>query len=1144
MDVSVGIVDAPNGTGLVDGYEPINDSMEDTPPREDYPGLTDTPASEIPTDPMMMADPDGMLPEYYDEQQPSETQSQFDQEEEEPVGEIPIDPAMIDPALMAGTASQRVSEPRSTSEEPTGTIEVHDPSMQIAEDSLMDDVAQTDFAETKEVKSDADVEQEDNGSSEQVVVNGSVGDSSDPQRESGDTSLAGPSDVAPTADSTQHSVSSPADQTSGSATKGNRSSPPETRAKFAEVKAEAKAQNSLTGFQSQEQDKEQEQEPAPKTPKPTTSSEITTRSSTHKGSSSPEMTRTTRRSKAAQEQAELAAHVRQKFSEKPAVSTPLKKEQVDKATPESEKKSYKPQPRPTGRWAHLTPYVDGEYSVYPEKKVRSDDETNADDQSPEDKEDKEPNDMEPMVDDNDDAGDAQATEVPTPALNTPRRGSPVPDSGAITAFGSPAPAVAEDGDDDSVSDTEEPQRSRHFRYRKIRDADEYVSALENYENMSTADLYAVLEAINVSMVQWQTEWTGLGRRVDDYENAQRRRAADAKYESRTRNLHQHNFNYEEPDFAVKGYKAKEKETMSETRYLQAQDRIMAATYGFEYDPHPSKIGRQNPELQQEGMVTRGRMLRNHPKQTVKASEGDEPTGKRQRKPVQLFDPATQDVSRSSTPVPTRGRRRKNAAADPEEIQPAPTSSVNGNAASDDENGGRKTRRRRGRAKAEPEIEEPPATVNQNNSSQDEPTRSVRRGRGRPGPRYDDLYTSPSGHEKASQAEEKEEPRRHLLTLKIPKGKHFDDAASAMTDNGDSRPSTADSESSSHTVESSYSFRPKRQKRFRDEPEESPTAISQQPPKKRRNRASGVAIVASKENVGTPTTNTSERYSMEGSIAAMPSTDPFVTETPQNAGKKSQKIKVVRAAQQNESSRYGTPTTLMSFNSEDGDEPPKDYKSMTKSEKMSASMKSMHSLCPILGDTPDTNLLSQVAGRTGTWLAQSKSVKLHSQPRKPPKPLPRQESVLSHQNLRQSAQRRMLWNNSVNSSSNTILLNTNTPISSHSFTTITITNSHRICSICSLSNPITTSHCNPILRRLLIITSSLRRRHHPNTKGKVAFKGSHRGSMLLSRIPGVHLGNHHRCRQATHTACCVTIINGELLQTKRVKRRAGGPTCTT
>lgn len=562
----------------------------------------------------------------------------------------------------------------------------------------------------------------------------------------------------------------------------------------------------------------------------------------------------------------------------------------------------KPQPTPNGRWAHLTPYMDGEYVTYPEKKEATPEgETPAKDSTPDDKDaDKDSNGMEPMVEDNDDAPDASQAEAPTPALNTPTRGSPVPESMEPTAANSPAP-VADDAEDD-VSDSDDVEERRFFRYRKLRDPEEYISAIENYEDMPTADLYELLEAINVSMVQWQTEWTGLGKSVDDYENSLRRRLADSKYESRTRNLHQHGINYEEPEFVVKGYKAKEKEVMSETRYLQSQDRIMAATYGFEYDPHPSKIGRQNPEMQQVGIMTRGRSLRNQPRQTAKATETDEVTGKRARKPVQLFDPAAQDVSRSSTPVPSRGRRRRNGNGDDDKV----SSSFNGGGTSDVEEPPSRTRRRRGgRAlTSAPNVGDDDSgasqEVDEENEYYDE---RARQGRGNWGSGRNagvpDFYLDRERND-----DHQKQPRRHLLTLKIPRGKNFSEPSSAITDNGDSRPSTADSESSSHTAESSYSFRPNRQKRFREEHEEN-EAAAQGPPKKRGRRTTD-----------NPPTTTSV---------------PTTTSTPA-AVRKTPKIKVVRAVQP---SRTGTPSSVGG----DADEPRKDYKLMTKSEKMSASMKS-------------------------------------------------------------------------------------------------------------------------------------------------------------------------------------------------------------
>jgi hypothetical protein len=488
-----------------------------------------------------------------------------------------------------------------------------------------------------------------------------------------------------------------------------------------------------------------------------------------------------------------------------------------------------------------------------------------------------------------------------------------------TAANSPAPA-GDDVDDGDMSDSQEaPERKRSFKYRKLRDPEEYIAAIENFEDMSTPELYEILEAINISLVQWQTEWVDLGKVVDDHENSLRRRLADAKYESRTRNPAQHGVNHEEPDFVVKGYKAKERELMSETRYLQGQDRIMAATYGFEYDPHPSKIGRQNPETQQVGIMTRGRSLRNQPKQTVKASEADEVTGKRQRKPVQLFDPVTQDVSRSSTPVPTtRGRRRRNVNAD-DETQVTFTSSFNGDGNSDAESTGPKTRRRRGprASNVVPNVAEEFVTPrSSDNLAQEETSRSGRRRAARQPVRYDDTYAEFMDDD--SQPEPKQR-KRHLLTLKIPRSKHFSEPSSDITDNGDSRPSSSSSDSTSHTAESSYSFRPKRQKRFRDDVDGTEEAGQAPPPKR------------GKRTVPQPVGGVESSFSLH---------QPLPDDQQGAAVRRVAKIKVVRPAAE---ARNGTPSSLPA---NDGDDKPKDYKNMTKSEKMSASMKSKLDHIPI------------------------------------------------------------------------------------------------------------------------------------------------------------------------------------------------------
>lgn len=437
--------------------------------------------------------------------------------------------------------------------------------------------------------------------------------------------------------------------------------------------------------------------------------------------------------------------------------------------------------------------------------------------------------------------------------------------------------------------------------------------------MSTNDLYKLLEAVNVSMAEWEDEWVDLGKLVDDHENALRRRAADTKYESRTRNLRQPGINYEEPDFAVKGYKAREKEGTTETRYLQGQDRIMATVYGFEYDPHPSKIGKQNPETQQAGVMTRGRSLRNQPRQTAKATETEEVVGKRLRKQVQSFDPAAfNDVSRSSTPAPARGRRRKNA-NEADEAPVNPSVSFASEAASDGEANASKGRRKRdprGKSAIANSVEDTAVASEAEEPAVEEEPKSGRRRRMQNAPKYEEA--DPNEFVEDEPQPEEQPVRRHLLTLKIPKGAYIEGSLPATPNNGPSRPSTASSEASNHTAESSYSFRPKRQKRFRDDPDQV-EENTQAPPKKRGKRANATAPLAEAD------------APMPDAPTAAPTPEPS-----QNSGNKRLKVKVVpRPAAESKSGTSAPPAV----GAEDGDEAPKDYKSMTKSEKMSASMKS-------------------------------------------------------------------------------------------------------------------------------------------------------------------------------------------------------------
>ncbi|KAH8683709.1 hypothetical protein BGZ61DRAFT_535130 [Ilyonectria robusta] len=77
-----------------------------------------------------------------------------------------------------------------------------------------------------------------------------------------------------------------------------------------------------------------------------------------------------------------------------------------------------------------------------------------------------------------------------------------------------------------------------------------------------------------------------------------------------------------------------------------------------------------------------------------------------------------------------------------------------------------------------------------------PAKPTPTGRGRLASRHEEV--DPNEFVDEEPQPELKQPRRHLLTLKIPKGKNFSEPSSAITDNGESRPSTASSEESWHT----------------------------------------------------------------------------------------------------------------------------------------------------------------------------------------------------------------------------------------------------------------------------------------------------------------------------------------------------------
>lgn len=330
-------------------------------------------------------------------------------------------------------------------------------------------------------------------------------------------------------------------------------------------------------------------------------------------------------------------------------------------------------------WSHLTPHLAGQWTMHPESRLPQLDAARASFDSkgsatPSSK----PSaaNLAAVVN-----GDGTATpqepdeelEEPiesvatSPRINVSLVGSPVPELNHATAASSPAAPDEDEAPEEVEEETpdEPPQTQRFYKYPRLRDPDEYNDVIQHFKDMSTDDLYEMCSDVDDTLMALQKEYLMLGAIVDDYENVERRRAHDEAYEQ----LEKRGDKVSRKTFVLKGYRAPMTKEEKDTAYQRGQDRVQAAAYGFRYDSHQAKVGKQDPVLQRmrngsdDGEPRR--TLRSDPLRSAKATEAADEIpaapGKRIRRPRELFDPAT--ASRSSTPVP---RRRRGKAADAEE----------------------------------------------------------------------------------------------------------------------------------------------------------------------------------------------------------------------------------------------------------------------------------------------------------------------------------------------------------------------------------------------------------------------------------------------------------------------------------------------
>ncbi|CRK27401.1 hypothetical protein BN1708_014791 [Verticillium longisporum] len=333
----------------------------------------------------------------------------------------------------------------------------------------------------------------------------------------------------------------------------------------------------------------------------------------------------------------------------------------------------------TYAWSHLTPYVEGEVVLHPEPTMQvataggegdvdedgdapdGDGEGNDDEQEAADKIDAAANDDADQYEDEADRddGDKSASQTvqpdednslqadgladvdsgaATPLPQTPRAGSPV--SASAQQTGANTPSAGEDKSKAAVVSAGIQRMRKQFRFPKLSDPAHYREYLKEHSNMSTEELWAFLAHVNTTLLVWQEEWQKCGRQVDDAENAKRREIQDAEYEKKTANLSQFAKvdSYIEKDFDIRGYRAPIKEKEQGTFHQRWQDRVEAMAYGYEYDPHPSKIGQQDPIAQRDGIMA-GRQLRAN--QAAAAATVVKPILKRRGRPP--LNPHPEDV---------------------------------------------------------------------------------------------------------------------------------------------------------------------------------------------------------------------------------------------------------------------------------------------------------------------------------------------------------------------------------------------------------------------------------------------------------------------------------------------------------------------
>lgn len=537
---------------------------------------------------------------------------------------------------------------------------------------------------------------------------------------------------------------------------------------------------------------------------------------------------------------------------------------------------------------------------------------------------------------------------------------------------------------------------KQYLFKKLPEIAAMEEALEDIEEADDKTLYQTLESGAKTLKAWQEEYLELKKITDDEDNAKRRAQNDKAIENwdtkqKLDDIPAFRRTFDDivqkvpASFDVKGVRAPKPYVDDPVQEHQRQeDKIMAQTYGFDYKADKASIGKQDPIGQRwETSENRLRDRRQTQKAVDAAEDGVILEGKRTRKPRVLEDQSA-PLSRATTPIPTtRQRQRKTmATATAEDLTEAAAEPV--------------TRRRgpRGKAKIVAQGEAAPLVMNGvgEDAPQDEKLKVTRK-RGRaaaPHPLATTTYAEPQEEQPAKK--EPEPPFKRQRKTKetantgpeIPAGSfysqpHADEARRPSTSSSSGTATTA------ATVESSYSLRDKRKRNFAVEndpiaetrpkrakpnPPATTEEKSQEAPKKKRVRNRKKAPATDENSAhGTPgpaPSGTASPAPLPGTMMHTFSAHPDPVPAPAPAKKALLKIKLVNGYNGHPapgpaqgprrpsaaSSPAVTPTatdqpaTNPGSASGSAEPPEKPYSEMSKSEKMSYSMRRKLLLSPL------------------------------------------------------------------------------------------------------------------------------------------------------------------------------------------------------